>query len=255
MFVGRTDAVGTAEPTMLALGDSITFGYDPHANPHNAASMAGYAHLVADSLALRLINAACPGEASGGFLSPTGVDNGCRGYRSSFPLHVSYSGTQFDFAREELRMVRSVRLVTIDLGVNDLLREHGVISPDLFADVTANLIEALEGLRATGYRGAIVVVNAYAWDYAGSAPAQVERLNEAIGDAAHQVGAPVADAYGAFAGKALDAGGSDCAAGLIIPMAPGRCDIHPTPAGAATLAEAVLTAAAKVGVEPPPTRN
>lgn len=257
-FLGRTDAVGTAEPTMLSLGDSITFGYDPHANLHDPSSMSNYPDLVAARLGLRLINAACPGEATGGFLSPTGIDNGCRGYRASFPLHVSYSGTQFAFAQAELRAdVHSMRLVTVALGVNDLLREHGDVTPEVFANVTANLITTLIGLRATGYTGAIVIVNAYAFHYDGSAPAPFERLDDAIAVAARVGGASLADAYGAFEGRAMDAGGSDCAAGLVIPMAPGRCDIHPTAAGDQVLAEAVLTAAAQRGVEPPAdaTRN
>lgn len=249
--LGRTDAVGTSEPTMLALGDSITFGWDPHANLADPDSMTNYPQLIAARLGMRLINAACPGEATGGFLSPTGPDNGCRGYRASFPLRVSYSGTQFDFALTELRAsLSNMRLVTIGLGVNDMLRLRGVLSPDLYAQVTANLVAAVTGLRATGYTGAIVVVNTYAFDYEPAAAAPFRRLNDAIAAAAHAAGAEVADAFGAFAGPALDAGGSDCAAGLLIQMTPGRCDIHPSPAGDQHLAESVLTAAAQRGVQP-----
>lgn len=256
--LGRTDAVGTTEPTMLALGDSITFGYDPHANLRDPGSMPNYPELVAVRLGLRLINAACPGEATGGFLSLTGVDNGCRGYRASFPLHVAYSGTQFSFAQSQLHAdLQAVRLVTIGLGVNDLLRGHGSVTPAVFASVTANLIQTLVGLRATGYSGAIVVVNAYAFDYDGAAPAPFKRLDDAIAAAAKVGSATLADAYGAFQGPAMDAGGSDCGAGLVISMAAGRCDIHPTAAGDQALAEAVLTAAAQRGVQPPSgaTRN
>ena len=43
-------------------------------------------------------NASCPGEATGGFISPTGLDNVCRPYRTTFPLHVAYTGTQLAFA-------------------------------------------------------------------------------------------------------------------------------------------------------------
>jgi hypothetical protein len=90
------------EGIQLALGDSVAFGYSPlivkagqAGNPEN---FVGYPEVAASILELNDVNASCPGEATGGFISSTGTDNGCRPYRTNFPLHVAYQGTQLDFA-------------------------------------------------------------------------------------------------------------------------------------------------------------
>src|SRR5207247_8660011 len=75
---------------------------------------------AAQQLRLLDVNASCPGEATGGFLSLIGTDNGCRLYRLLDPLHVRYRGTQMNFAIDFLRSHPNVRLVTIDLGANDV---------------------------------------------------------------------------------------------------------------------------------------
>src|SRR5205807_7890686 len=108
-----------------------------------ASNFVGYPEVVARRLHLRDVNASCPGEATGGFLSLTGTDNGCRAYRFvfHFPLHVSYTGTQMDFAVDYLRRHREVRLVTIDLGANDLFVVQRLcsVTPDPSTCVATNL--------------------------------------------------------------------------------------------------------------------
>src|SRR5713101_2304411 len=81
----------------LALGDSVPFGFDPLADANKAANFTGYPEVVAQRLDIADVNATCPGEATGGFLSLTGTDNGCRPYRAFFPLHVAYTSDQIDF--------------------------------------------------------------------------------------------------------------------------------------------------------------
>jgi len=76
----------------------VPFGLNPLADARDAGNFIGYAETVAKELSLEDVNATCPGEATGGFLSLTGTDNVCRPYRSAFPLHVAYSGTQMVFA-------------------------------------------------------------------------------------------------------------------------------------------------------------
>src|SRR5215813_6982063 len=112
------------EATQLALGDSVAFGYNPlivragqAGNPEN---FVGYPEVAARILELDDVNASCPGEATGGFISSNGTDNGCRPYRAAFPLHVAYRGTQLDFALNFLETHRKVRLVTMDIGANDV---------------------------------------------------------------------------------------------------------------------------------------
>src|SRR5882762_1311684 len=110
--------------TYLALGDSVPFGYSPLLNPSNASNFVGYPEIVARQLNIEDVNATCPGEATGGFISLTGTDNVCRGYRFGLhePLHVSYTGSQLSFATSYLRTHKRTRLVTLTLGANDFFR-------------------------------------------------------------------------------------------------------------------------------------
>src|SRR5258708_4220893 len=96
--VPASAAEGGQGLSYLALGDSVPFGFNPLADARNASNFVGYPEIVAKQLSLEDVNAACSGEATGGFLSLTGTDNLCRPYRSAFPLHVSYSGPQMEFA-------------------------------------------------------------------------------------------------------------------------------------------------------------
>ncbi|HEY3079303.1 MAG TPA: SGNH/GDSL hydrolase family protein, partial [Chloroflexota bacterium] len=91
----------------LALGDSLAFGLDPFrpvADRSDASNFVGYPDVLAKALDLDLTNASCPGEATGGFISLTGVDRRCRTfYRARYPIHVSYTTSQLDFAVAYLR--------------------------------------------------------------------------------------------------------------------------------------------------------
>src|SRR5438270_138910 len=59
----------------LALGDSVTFGYEeagvvPPPDYHNAASFVNYPQLVGRALHLKVANAACSGETSSSLINP-----------------------------------------------------------------------------------------------------------------------------------------------------------------------------------------
>ena len=238
--------------TYLALGDSVPFGYIGNAealypDPDN---FVGYPELVADDLKLRLLNASCPGETTASFIDVDAQSNGCTnsfgsdiGYRDLFPLHVDYEGSQLDYAVETLQGAPHVRLVTLQLGANDgficqrtgeCATPAGVLAAA--ARVQANLNLILATLRDEGgYSGRIVVVTYYALDYADPiGVASILILNQAITAAALANGAVVADGFGAFAPRALQAGGSSTAAGLVRPN-----DVHPTAEGQRLLATAV----------------
>ena len=58
----------------------------------------------------------------------------------------------------------------------------------------------------------------------------------------------VADGFAAFAGPSAAFGGSPCAAGLLIKLPDGTCNIHPSPAGHLLLAQAIENV---VGALPP----
>lgn len=247
--------------TYLALGDSVPFGFNPLVSAKDANNFVGYPEIVASRLNLDDVNATCPGEATGGFLSLTGTDNVCRPYRFFLmdPLHVSYSTSQMAFALAFLQAHgQSVKLITLTLGANDAFR----FQKDCMAGPTvgtcplglvgvlgvmrANLNTILGNIRAAGYGGPIVAVTYYAINYAD--PASVGgslALNGQMEAAAAAHGAVIASGFDAWQPVAMALGAGDsCKAGLLIVLStsPLKCDVHPTPAGRDLLAGAVIKA-------------
>jgi GDSL-like Lipase/Acylhydrolase family len=244
----------------LALGDSVAFGTNPLLDARTAANFVGYPEIVAQQLNIEHVNASCPGEATGGFISLTGLDNVCRPYRfqDRFPLHVPYTGTQLAFAENYLRDNPRTRLVTIDLDANDAFRLAEGPGPDVWPPSTCytpnipqyfatcavqNLNTIFDGLRSTGYNGLIVALTYYALDYRDTSGTQL--LNSAmIAAADHRPGVLIASGFDAWQAPALAAGGDTCAAGLRIALPTGGCDIHPSPRGRDLLAQAIVNAIA-----------
>ncbi|TKJ27867.1 hypothetical protein A6V29_03245 [Blastococcus sp. CCUG 61487] len=238
-----------ADPgSYLALGDSVPFGFRPAgpADYADPADFVGYPELVGAELGLEVLTTACPGETTATFLDPTEPDMGCHGaegYRTRFPTHVPYASpeqSQLELALDLLEEHDDVELITLQLGANDAGVCH--TSPGGCADpveqeamttaAQGNLDRILRTLRDQGgYDGRIVVVTYYALDYPGE-PAGIG-VDLAGVPASH--GAEVVDGYEAFRERALAAGGSSVAAGLVIPD-----DIHPTDEGQRLLAAAVL---------------
>src|SRR5436190_7262657 len=105
----------TPGSTYLALGDSVSFGYQepqvvPAPNYAKASTFRGFPEHLARALHLRVFNASCPGESSASFLNTSAPSYGCEnfpganiGYRKSAPLHVRYSGSQLSYAVSFLR--------------------------------------------------------------------------------------------------------------------------------------------------------
>ena len=256
-----TSAAPPAAPgnsAYLALGDSVAFGYiaaDGYAyvNPNN---FVGYPDYVGGDLRLDTANAACPGETSSSFISSTGADNGCRGFRANFPLHVSYASTQLDFATNFLATHKQTRLVTITLGANDgLLLEnfcHGDPAciqaglPLALATLASNMNTILRSLRASGFRGVLMVVNYYSTNYTDPGQtALIMLLNQTLAAVAGANGAVVADAFTAFRAAASTsfAAGKTCKAGLLnvnpLDATQTSCDDHPSQSGQQLLADTV----------------
>src|ERR1700692_1078199 len=193
----------------LVLGDSVAFAYIATAGHEyiNPGNFLGFADDLEHMLGLEAVNPACPGEATGSFLSSTAPDNGCRGYRANFPLHVAYGTTQGAFATNYLKQHHDVRLITITLGANDgFLLEEGCATqahptvcigngvPALLATVAGNMQTILADLRATGYGGAIVITTYYSTDYSDTAGTGLTALlNSAVVGPGQGYGAVVAD--------------------------------------------------------------
>jgi lysophospholipase L1-like esterase len=245
----------------LALGDSVAFGFIPSAaipapNYSNAANFVGYPEMVARELELKDVNTSCPGEATGGFISKlSSNDNGClTGYRLAYPLHVAYTSSQLAFAVAFLNSHRhSTKLVTIDLGANDVFHLGAICGgttnacfgaglPGVIATMQANLAHIFVALRATGYEGKIVALTYYALVYDATGIGLAALLNQPMINAAQSFNVRIASGFDAFQPFAVAHGGSSCAAGLIIALGGGVCDVHPTPFGHAVLAAAVIHA-------------
>src|SRR5262249_20269722 len=141
------------------------------------SNFVGYPEDLARKVGLRLTNASCPGETSSGFISLTGPDLGCRLYRSLYPLHVRYSTSQLDFAVSFLRTHPRTRLITLELGANDLFLletqcagsvpcvENGL--PALLARLSSNLATIYGGIhRAAPHHHQLVAVTYYSGNYA-----------------------------------------------------------------------------------------
>jgi lysophospholipase L1-like esterase len=251
--------------TYLALGDSVAFGYVPPTavpppNYLDAGSFAGYPEFLAQRLHEHVANASCPGETSTSMLVAGAQSNGCEnspgspiGYRTGFPLHVQYAGTQMQYAVHYLRVHRHTRLVTIDIGANDAFLCQETTADQctstaelagVASQITSNIGTIFQDLRHAGhYHGPIVALTYYSLSY--SDPAQIasaQFLDTTIAAATTANGGIVADGFGAFQGPSAAYGGDPCAAGLLIKLPDGTCNIHPSPAGHKLLAKAILKA-------------
>jgi lysophospholipase L1-like esterase len=245
--------------TYLALGDSYAFGFNPlvvkFGDPTNPNNFPGYTDAVAATLGLQLTNAACPGETSGSMISGTLPDNGCQFFRAHLPLHTAYAGAQLAFAVNYLHRHHHTRLVTLQIGGNDLLLllqscagDVGCIQSGLtpvLASMGANLDTIYNALREGGdYEGTIVALPYFSFDYNNLVNTGItQALDLAEAQAAARHDARVADAFGAFFAASAPSH-VPCVAGLqvVLTVSPLNCDIHPSAAGHAVYAQAVLAA-------------
>lgn len=245
-----------ADGAALALGDSVAFGYIDQAgyayvNPRN---FVGYPYYVAGETGLTITNAACPGETTSSFMSSAGGNTGCTSFRSNFPLHVGYRSTQLNFAISFLEAHRRTRLVTINLGANDvfLLQDScsGDIAciqaglPAILAAVGRNMDKLLQSIHATEFGGVLLVVNYYSLDYTDPIETGATiALNRTLAAVAKAHGALVADVFSAFqtAASSPFAGGKTCRAGLLNAdvQNPTLCDVHPSQSGQQLIATTV----------------
>lgn len=268
-LTGTLSAANASNFTYLALGDSVSFGLDPNLlmGPQAPSPFAfvGYPETVAawTLQSNKLANASCPGETSNSFVSPGGRDLGCHDmgpqgqppFKTAVGLRVKYDGTQLAYAISQLSSNRHINTVTLSIGANDFLllaRDCGTAKdpnacinagvPGMAQTYGANLATILGSIRATGYKGTIVLLGYYAPTSDLIPVAQL--LNGIMQGMQKPFGTTFADGLKAF--TLADGGGDPCKAGLLIHLTPTTCDIHPSPLGRDILALTVL--AALVGV-------
>lgn len=247
----------------LALGDSVTFGYREASNLPKpdyalAASFVSYPQDVGAALGLKVANASCPGETSSSLINKGVQSNGCEnepgggpGYRSVYPLHVKYTGTQLQFALAYLRSHPDTRLVSLMIGANDAFLCQETTADkcaselaSVLKQIATNVASTLRSIRTTAhYKGQIVILNYYSLDYSNTTDnVGSQALNSTVDGAAKPYDVQVADGYGAFEAAALQASGNSCTAGLITQLTGGGCGVHPSVAGQELLAQAVENA-------------
>ena len=248
--------------THLALGDSVAFGYVPPQavpapNYPSAHSFVGYPEDVAQALGVQVANASCPGETTASMLTAGVLSNGCEnspgglpGYRTLYPLHVQYRGTQVAYALKYLAVHRHTQLVTIDIGANDaflcqeITKDHCMSAAEIAAllqGIQTNLTTIYTQIRDVAhYQGPLVVLTYYSTDYTNPVlTTETKLLDTVIAQVTGAFGGKVADGFGAFQTASAAFGGSPCAAGLLIKLPDGTCNIHPSPAGHLLLAQAI----------------
>jgi hypothetical protein len=242
----------TAQRTFLSLGNSIAFGYSPLVGPPNLpSSYVGYPEVIA-SKGNKVTNASCPGETSSSFFSTDAPDNGCRAFKAATALHADYETTQIVFTLGAVKKT-SYNFITLDIGANDLFllqkkcnADPACIQvglPGVIATYAQNLQKGYDQVKPVAKgKPKFIGLTTYALDYNDPlAVAALNALNGALVTFTKSIGGKVADGFDVFKKKAV--GGDSCAAGLLIKLPDGTCDIHPSKAGAETLAKAILDVA------------
>jgi hypothetical protein len=239
----------------LALGDSIAFGFSPLVTtPSNPAAYQGYPEVIGSIRDNGVDNASCPGETSGSLLSATAPDNGCRNWKAAYSLHANYETTQIAFAESYIRGHRDTKFVTIDIGANDLLLLQKSCAgaaaciqaglPAVLQTYGQNLGATYARVRAAGFKGKFVALTLYATNYNDPlSVGAITALNQVMAQVTTAAGGKVADGFLAFKNIAAKSSNDSCAAGLLIKLPDGSCDIHPSVKGRDTLAAALLGAA------------
>jgi lysophospholipase L1-like esterase len=248
-----------AQPSYLALGDSLAFGYSqakfnslyPDENPADFET--GYVNDFGDVLklfdpGLQIVNDGCPGETTESFIK------GPCDYQLAFPLHHPYSGgpdsSQLSDALAYLGAhPGSVTPITIDIGANDALgliegckEEPSCVAagaPGVFAKIGGNLALILGQLRAAAPHAQIIVLGLYN-PFGETLPggdALTAKLNEVMAGAAASVGARFADPLPVFNPPGALEAPTIC---LLTNMCTPLVDIHPTDLGYAVLGGLIL---------------
>lgn len=259
---GTETGTETETPWYLAIGASESVGVQPTpAHPHGTPTDQGYADVLTQRLAdrwpgLRSARFGCPGDSSASTL--TGDDRCYRGVGSQMERDVEFLATHRG----------DVRLVTIDLGFNDVAPcvRHGervaraCVTAGL-AGLAPNLTTVVDRVRsAAGPHVLIVGLNHedpfLALPRLGSGRDRdstlgaIERLNRVLGTVYRREHVPVADVFDAF--RARDGGAvvvhglsqprnvaTVCADTWMCAAPPLGPNLHPDAAGYRVIADAI----------------
>jgi lysophospholipase L1-like esterase len=194
----------------LALGDSMTYGFQPtKAKPGAKPSdfNTGYVDVFAAKLRklapnIDVVNYGCPGESTVTF-----VRGGCPAFKDGIRLHDAFRGSQLKAALSFLRAHKGdVSPVTLALWGNDVfpLSEKGKRAPQAISLFASRLSSILEQLRAAAPDAEIIVLGAWTPEPDGYQQAQplYRSLDTAIARSATASRARVAKMFTVFGPKA-----------------------------------------------------
>jgi lysophospholipase L1-like esterase len=231
----------------LALGDSITYGFQPtkaEAAPPSAFD-SGYVDLLAARLrklssTIQVVNYGCPGESTATF-----AHGGCPWLGEGRKLHDAFRGAQLAAATAFLRAHRGeVSPITLTLWGNDVLplSAKGKQAPRVIAAVASRLGAILRQLRAAAPTAEIIVTGA--WNPEADQLQKADPLYRSLDAAIARVSA-VSRARVANMFAALNGSGSFRAQQARLCRLTFFCskgDPHPTDAGYRAMADAFMAA-------------
>lgn len=247
LVLGRNNPARVLAPHYyMALGDSLSFGYQPNLD-FNSGFADDIFHDEQKANVTGLVNYACAGEST-----ETMIDGGCPG---GILHHGSYTGSQLQAAVDFLKAAHNrgrVSPITLEIGSNDVITDWNAFtcsqSPSAGADlarmdanltgvILPRLLDALgAGTKAdNGDLHILNYYNPYAKECPGSAPF-IHMLNNHLQADAAQFRIPVVDVYAAFGGDANMAS-NICEYTWICNVR--FHDIHPTNLGYQVIAKAV----------------
>ncbi|HEY1388596.1 MAG TPA: SGNH/GDSL hydrolase family protein [Ktedonobacterales bacterium] len=263
LVLSRTNPAEALGPHYyMALGDSLSFGYQP-----NLDFSSGFADDIFNDLhfvdVTGVVNYACAGETTDTF-----IHGGCVG---RFAHHGSYTGAQLtaavDFLTKEANRGH-VSPITLEIGSNDVIPDWDPstcsASPNAANDlahmdanltkvILPQLVDALQS-RTNANNGDLHLLNyynPYAKECPDSAPF-VQTLNDHLAADAAQFKIPVVDVYGAFDQFNNRAGMANNICTLTWICDARFHDIHPTNTGYVVIAKAVELALGLPGMGPLP---
>jgi lysophospholipase L1-like esterase len=242
------DAAGATQAPQdyyLALGDSMSYGFQPGKGTRPSAFTTGYVDVFAARLAklssqIHVVNYGCPGESSVTF-----TRGGCPWKTEGMKLHDQFRGSQLNAALSFLRAhPGQVSPITLTLWGNDLapLSARGKRAPKAIASFAARLTSILKQLRSAAPSAQIIVSGA--WNPEGDRLKQTQplyrSLNTAIARAAAASSARVANMTAALSppGNVRTQQARLCALTFLC----SKGDVHPTDAGYRAMANAFLAA-------------
>ena len=276
MLASMTPTAAAQEPMfsapkefVLALGDSLTFGFQQTkfvANPDPSNFNTGYVDDFARRLTAtppgrdaRVVNYGCPGETTSSFLT------GPCSYHATFglPLHDNFDGSQIDAAVAFLAAHRGqVGPILVSLGANDILDlitacggfDPGCITaafPNVLAALSANYGQALARLRRAAPDAEIIALALYNPYAAFGPPTSIQTngltavINQVIEDVAAANRVRVANPFSAF-----NLTPPQPARLCFLTFFCGNGDIHPTDPGYQVIADLIWTASGYARFEP-----